>query len=451
MLIYSNFKKHANNHPNKIAIKKGLKSINYKKLDFITDFIASKLLAVLDSKTNDKVFIRQSDEILYIIYLISLSKINKTSILIDVDFNKNIYQNLYNKVKPKLVIDDNFNYNELINNMICNDFDYTHIDLECNMNSNNIFLGCLSSGSTGDAKLIYKNHNCWVKAFKHQSNIFKISKHDKLFLVGNLVYTANLNSAIHILYTGGTIVFSTSKFPKTWIKEIYSNKITSIFMVPSHYRLLVKSMHSENTYLKSLLSCGCKMDTTTLKSIIKLFPNAVFHEYYGASELGHVSYISADEILKKQDSVGIAFPDVEIHIKDSIISVTSPYISPLYGDTYSVSDIGYLKDGYLYLSGRLDNMINKAGYKIIPSKVESIILNSNIIEDICLFSVNDKVKHQKLCAFIVKSDKFSANTFKEYIKNNLPKNMIPQIIKYIDFIPLNSSGKPDIKLLSKNF
>ncbi|WFD12331.1 AMP-binding protein [Tepidibacter hydrothermalis] len=424
--------------------------MTYKKLDYITDFIAKKLLTILNSNNNDNVFIKQSDEIYSIIYLISLSKINKTSILVDVDFNENIYQNLYIKVKPKLVIGDHFNYNEIIDNMIYNGFDYDPIDFNVSVSRDNIFLGCLSSGSTGDAKIIFKNHNCWVKAFKHQSDIFKISKDDKLFLVGNLVYTANLNSAIHMLYTGGTVVFSTSKFPKTWIKEIYSNNITSIFMVPSHYRLLVNSMNDENIYMKSLLSCGCKMDIKTLKNIIKFFPNAVFHEYYGASELGHVSFISADKILEKQESVGIAFPDVKIHIEDSIISVTSPYISPMYPNTYSVSDMGYLKDDYLYLTGRLDNMINKAGYKIIPSKVESIILNSNIIEDICLFAVNDKVKYQKLCAFIVKSDNFNANVFKEYIKNNLPKNMIPQIIKYVDFIPLNSSGKPDVKFMSKN-
>ena len=450
MLIYSNLKKHANNQADKIALKKDTRNVTYKKLNFITDFIALKLLDVLDSKTNNKVFIKQSDEIYSIIYIISLSKINQTSILIDVDFNDNLYQNLYNKVNPKLVIDNNFNYNELINDVICNDFDCTPIDLKYNMNINNIFLGCLSSGSTGEAKLIYKDHYCWVKAFKHQSNIFKISKHDKLFLVGNLIYTANLNSCIHILHTGGTVVFSTSKFPKTWIKEIYSNKITSIFMVPSHYKLLIKSMQNENPYIKSLVSCGCKMDIKTLKSIIKAFPNAVFHEYYGASELGHVSYISSDKILEKHDSVGIAFPEVEIKIKNSIISVTSPYISPMYPNTYSVSDTGYLEDDYLYLTGRLDNMINKAGYKIIPSKVESIILNSNLIEDICLFAINDKIKYQKLCAFIVKSEKFNYDMFKKYIKDNLPKNMIPQIIKYVDLIPLNSSGKPDINLMSKS-
>ncbi|CAH2214361.1 AMP-binding protein [Tepidibacter aestuarii] len=449
MLIYSNLRKFANLQPNKIAIKKGLKIINYKKLDFITDFIAKKFLTVLDSNNNNNVFIKQFDEIYSIIYLISLSKINQTSILVDIDFNENIYQNLYNKVKPKLVIDDTFNYNEIIDNIIYNNFDYIPIDLNFNLNSDNIFLGCLSSGSTGDAKLIFKNHNCWVKAFKHQSDIFKISKDDKLFLVGNLVYTANLNSAIHMIYTGGSVVFSTSKFPKTWIKEIYSNKITYIFMVPSHYKLLIKSMKNENVYITSLLSCGCKMDIKTLKNIIKLFPNSVFHEYYGASELGHVSYISSNQILEKQDSVGIAFPEVQIHIKDSIVSVTSPYISPMYPDTYSVLDTGYLKDGYLYLTGRLDNMINKAGYKIIPSKVESIILNSYFVEDVCLFSVHDNIKNQKLCAFIVKSEQFNYIKFKQYLKNNLAKNTIPQIIKYVDSIPLNASGKPDIKFMTK--
>ncbi|EET86533.1 putative AMP-binding protein [Clostridium carboxidivorans P7] len=306
----------------------------------------------------------------------------------------------------------------------------------------------MSSGTTGHNKIIWRDHSSWSSAFKYQSEVFNISSSDVLFIVGSLSYTGNLNSTIHMLNEGGSIVFSKSIYPGIWIKEIQQNNVTSIFMVPARYRILLKELKNDLEGVNSILSAGDKLDCETVYLLKKRFPNASICEYYGASELGHISYINFRE-SNITDSVGKAFPQVKLWLKDGIIWVESPYIAPDFKPRSSVYDLGKIdEEGNLYILGRKNNTINKGGVKILPYNIEKVLdSNPDVLKSV-VYGVKDPIKGEEICAVVVpKTDIVTVESIKNYCRNNLESYMQPKKIKIVKDLKLNSSGKIDRKAL----
>ena len=250
------------------------------------------------------------------------------------------------------------------------------------------------------------------------------------------MYTANLNSALHILSEGGTVVFSERLHPRGWIGEIEQNNVTSIFMVPSHYRILVKNMKAPLYEIRSILSTGEKMDKETAVALIKLFPNANICEYYGASELGHVSYINAKEIIRG-NSVGKAFPGVSFWIEDESVWVKSPYLAPEFRPKATVGDLGKLDEqGNLYILGRKNDTINKGGIKLSPLKIEKVLRKHPQILQVMVFGIKHPIKGEQVSAVIVK--KYPELTYEKVVafcRIHLPLHACPQRIKFVESIP----------------
>lgn len=437
MLIYEDIQNNAIKYENKICMVQGNKSMTFREIALSIEHIGKKLASIWNP--GEKIIIKYSDPMKQILYLLALSKAGLSSVLVDNNIQLEIMNNIIKKVKPNYVIDDKFILPSELRKLptVLNE---------------NIFLGALSSGTTGDHKVIWRDHKSWTSAFKAQSETFSINATDTLFLSGPLVYTANLNSALHILNEGGTVVFSERLHPRSWISEIEQNNVTSIFMVPSHYRILVKNMKSPLCNIKSIVSSGEKLDKKTATELIKLFPNANISEYYGASELGHVSFINAEEIIKG-NGVGKAFPGVDFWIEDGVVWVASPYLAPDFRPKATVGDLGKLdEEGNLYILGRINDFINKGGIKLSPMEIEEVLHNHPGISKAIVFGIKHPVKGEQVAAVIVKKDpELTYESVVEYCINHMAHHACPQKIKFVENIPSNASGKNSRKLLSEWF
>ena len=240
-----------------------------------------------------------------------------------------------------------------------------------------------------------------------------------------------------MLYEGGTVVIAANSFPQTWLREIIQHKVSSIFMVPANYRTLLRIVKTPLPQIKSLVSAGAKIDINTVRRLMDVFPQAQLCEYYGASELGHVSFSRREDLLKFPNSVGKAFPGVRLWTEDNFIWVESPYIAPAYKPEATVGDLGKLdEDGYLYLLGREHNAINKGGVKISAEYVEQILNLCPGIAESAVKGINDSIRGQKVAAWIVKSDpSLKAKDVKAYCRENLPKHFCPQKCFFIKELP----------------
>lgn len=309
-----------------------------------------------------------------------------------------------------------------------------------------LFLGVLTSGSTGIPKIIWKDYQAWFNAFEHQSEVFGIKEKDKVMVVDALGYSANLNTVLHTLWTGATIVFTSLQDARHWPELVENETVSSVFLVPSHYRLLPYTGKFPN--VKSLVSAGEKLDTQLALKLMRLFPNANLTEYYGAAELGHISYIQNQDIISRPTSVGTVFPGVSISIKDEKIWVSSPYVSPEYRSKSTVLDIGFIdSDGYLCVLGREGRMYNRRGLNIFAEEIENAAKNHPLVLEAVLIESSRKSAHLDL--LIVCERPISQVELKDFLLRNLPKEKLPNRIVFTESIPRSPSGKIDFKVLSK--
>lgn len=308
------------------------------------------------------------------------------------------------------------------------------------------FIGILSSGTTGDPKIIWKTNDNWERAFKHQSEVFGLNKKDRVFVLDAISYSANLNAALHALWLGATVVFGKLKEARHWKIQLIEQGISSFFLVPSHCRLLTKNgIHNSN--LRSIVTAGEKLDVLTAKTLMELFPEAVLTEYYGAAELGHISYHQNREIIRFPHAVGKAFPEVFIQIMDERVKVKSPYVSAEYKTNGTVNDLGYFEEDRLILKGRAGRVFNRRAINIYAQEIENAARESGIAIQAALVQLNN----QRLQLYFIsnRADRDNEKGLTIFLNEYLPASKRPNRVVELKELPHSEAGKVDFKALSK--
>ena len=121
---------------------------------------------------------------------------------------------------------------------------------------------------------------------------------------------------------------------------------------------------------------------------------------------------------------------------------------------FRTGDQGYFdKDGYLKISGRLKEIINKGGEKISPLEVDNILMDHPNIEQAVCFGYEDKMLGEDIAtAIIIKEGmQCTEDDIKIYANEKLAKFKIPKKIFFVNEIPKGATGKLQRNTLAKKF
>jgi len=431
MLIYENLHALSQVQGDKICLIHRHLQLTYQDFSQQVEVLAYKMATQI--KKGDKVLVKFASPVSQLLYFFGIVKAGGACVLVDPSTSDEVCAELVKKHSIDLYINEGFQVPMTVASVLPD------------IDQDTIFLGALSSGSTGTPKLIWRDHRSWTSAFSVQSRVFNLSTSDTLYLVGSLVYTANLNACLHLLSEGGTVVIASNTLPRTWLAQMQEYHVSAIFMVPTHYKLLLKVMKEPLLLIGSAVTAGAKIDVATVKSLIQSFPHAGIYEYYGASELGHVSYSTREDLLQHPETIGRAFPSVTISIEEGMIWVESPHLAPKYRPKATVEDLGKLgSDGYLHLLGRKHDLINTGGIKVIPREVEAILLECPGVAEVVVGGIDDPLRGQRVCAWVVKnSATLVAEDILDFCRKKIRHHYCPHTIVFIDEIPVNKNGKID--------
>ena len=114
------------------------------------------------------------------------------------------------------------------------------------------------------------------------------------------------------------------------------------------------------------------------------------------------------------------------------------------GEYIYTKDLGYIdEDGYVYMLGRKDDVINFGGVKISPEEIESQVIKSDIIRDCACIPMDDAVTGQapKLFIALEADAEYDAKAFKSFLTKVLDANKQPKVVEVIDQIPRTFNGK----------
>jgi acyl-CoA synthetase (AMP-forming)/AMP-acid ligase II/thioesterase domain-containing protein/acyl carrier protein len=111
---------------------------------------------------------------------------------------------------------------------------------------------------------------------------------------------------------------------------------------------------------------------------------------------------------------------------------------------FRTGDMGYLDDeGYLFLTGRKKEMINKGGRKIAPAEIDAVLLSHPGVRDAMAFRIPDPVLGEDIAVLVVKKDsRNSEEELRQFCLDHMVQYKVPCRICFVNEIPRNTLGKP---------
>lgn len=310
--------------------------------------------------------------------------------------------------------------------------------------------GVLTSGTTGRPKPLWRSESSWREFFDIQNNIFYINKDTKIFLHGSFSFTGVSNMVVAVLWSGGTVITTSSLRPIRWIQLIEKYHVDHIYALPTKLRLLVRHCKSKLDSINYIIGGSQVLDRQLMEQLELICPNMEFILYYGASELNYITYCTGKEWLDREGTVGRPFPSVKIAEQNGVIYVTTKHHIEGIPDTYTVNDCGYIdSDGYLMFHGRRGDVINKGGYKISIPEMELYLQSLQGVSEVAVITINDEIRGEDFIAYMVLEDNTKLSKIIECIHHERPSVEWPKAILEIPMIPLTECSKVDKRKLKE--
>jgi long-chain acyl-CoA synthetase len=180
---------------------------------------------------------------------------------------------------------------------------------------------------------------------------------------------------------------------------------------------------------------------------------------YGQTELGGevVGWSAADAREwgeTKLGSVGRPLPGIDVRISDNEVMVRTPTtaarkIDPAFLDRltddgwFHTGDLGWFDDdGFLWLDGRVSDMINRGGLKVFPGAVEDVLVAADGVLEAAVVGIPDERLGEVPWAFVVRgNDSVSEDGLVAWCRERLTPYRVPVRFVFIDRLPRNDVGK----------
>jgi len=339
-----------------------------------------------------------------------------------------------------------------------------------------------TSGTTSRPKIVpLSNKNIFASSINISSSL-DLGEKDHCLNIMPLFHIHGLIAVLASSMKVGASVCASSGFNALKFLDLAkSEKITWYSGVPTmHQAILMRADKNleiaKSLNLRFLRSSSASLPPAVFEKLNNVFECPVI-EAYGMTEATHqMTSNPLPPQKRKPGFVGIpAGPDVCIMNQDGKIlnqgeegevCIKGPNVTLGYENNpeanknsfsngwFRTGDQGYFdKDGYLKISGRLKEIINKGGEKISPLEVDNILMNHPFIEQAVCFGYTDSMLGEDIASAIIikQGENCSENDIKNYAKDKLAKFKIPKKIFFVNEIPKGATGKLQRNILAKNF
>ena len=336
----------------------------------------------------------------------------------------------------------------------------------------------LTSGSTGAPKGVVLTHdNAWsnlratVSAFRSDTSPTPLAREGKPpnLIANPLSHTAGVVRLLFALYVGRSVALL-RKFDGRATKRLLDRHgIDNLTINPAMLRILLDALEpGEDLGGVRYVSSGTAPLTPALREEFEARFGVPVLQAYGQTEaFGGISIESARDVLagkRRPGSVGRPLPGVELRlvaddgtdapagsegeIRVRSRSATSGYLgaeasSPLDADGWlRTGDIGRLdEDGYLYITGRLKNIIICGGFNVVPEEVEAALGADPAVRDAVVLGVPDDRLGEIPVALVEAAT--SADDVLAAVAPRLAPYKRPRRVFVVDALPRVPNGKID--------
>ena len=484
--IYEFLEISAEKYPDKIALKDETNSISYSKLLKNSKYVSNRLQKIISS--GQIVSLLSENSIDFVIIYFGILMAGGTVHIIPPNSSDTQILSQIQKVNPVIILCSETMKNKitrikhehiLISNMITESLyskvNHKLIEDQFNEVSSIIF----TSGTTSTPKGVKIKHKNIIFVVNNIIKIIGIKTDDVEINPLQLSHSFGLGCLHTIIAQGATaIIFRNSINLKVILDEAISNRATGFVGVPATFQSILDNYKEDfrkaGENFRYLLTNSAPMPKEQIKEILNLFPLTNFFTYYGLTEASRSTFLLFNSDITKIESVGKPAYDVEIKIvtndentnNESEIGevlIKGPNVIDEYwrdtGGKYKIKD-GWIKtgdlgffdnDGYLYLRGRKDDVINVSGEKVSPVEIELVIRQLDGIKDVGIIGMPDRVFGEIPVAYVVAKSTLKENEILYHCTKVLERYKIPQKIIFTDVLPKNEFGKIEKSVLREMY
>jgi len=311
-----------------------------------------------------------------------------------------------------------------------------------------------TSGTTGTPKLIEHSTASLTRTCKTD-----VSKGGQF--TWGLVYDpfrfAGLQVVLQAFFAGSVLVICDPQQDiRSIVRDLDEGGVNALSATPSFWRKLLMSGEAKKFSFRQITLGGEPADQSVLDALAGAFPGARIAHIYASTEVG----------------VGFSIKDGKAGFPSSYLDKTGPYphfaISPegtlliklqpssLFPDKEAVAyaDPGFVDSGDLveikgsrvYFLGRESGAINVGGNKVIPEQVETVIRAVPGVSEVLVKPKASGVMGQLVSAEVVLTEnvadkKVLKKDIVAHCKANLQSYQVPALIRFVDQIQVNTTGK----------
>ncbi|MEJ4111844.1 (2,3-dihydroxybenzoyl)adenylate synthase [Corynebacterium kroppenstedtii] len=336
----------------------------------------------------------------------------------------------------------------------------------------------LSGGTTGNPKLIPRLHADYEYSSRVAAEVCGLGHGDVMLIVlpvsHNFVQTSP--GLLGAMAVGATVVLAPDPSPSTGFGLLDSHGVTHVALVPAlllSWMNSVQAGESEHAALRTVWVGGAKLSRAVAVRVEGEL-GCSLQQVFGMAE-GLCNYtrlgddvevvvgtqgrpLSPEDEVRVVDDAGDPVPDgVEGHLQTrGPYTITGYYRAPEHNcrsfteDGFYISGDLVVRDarGYLTVTGRAKDIINRAGEKVAPESVENTLLAMPEVHDASVVGVPDDVLGEKIVAYVILRDDCGADcrpTPRQFVmrvrRSGIAAFAVPDEVRIVDEFPLTGVGK----------
>ena len=339
-----------------------------------------------------------------------------------------------------------------------------------------------TGGTTGAPKIVPRTHNSLITGIEYCSKSWEQSNQDINLIAGPVGHDLTFSKGfIGSIITLGKIIFLDSADDKNLCETIEKEKITSIIWVPTLAQRMLQyedlAKHDLSS-LKKMHSAGGASHPDLVKDVTEKLKMKFYNGYGGTEGMTTITRTTDDleticttvgrptcpyDTYKVIDKDGNELPpntQGELVLKGPGV-FTGYYNNPEENKEaftkdgfFRTGDVAKIDEkGYITLTGRIKEMINRGGESISATEIERLINRHPDVSAVAVIPMPDPFMGERVCAYIQPKagSQLSFDEIISFLKGQKASVLqLPERIEFIDVMPYTGAQKLDKRSLRED-
>jgi acyl-CoA synthetase (AMP-forming)/AMP-acid ligase II len=335
-----------------------------------------------------------------------------------------------------------------------------------------------TSGTTGEPKAALLRHRHLVSYVLSTVEFMSAGEEEATLVSVPPYHIAGMAAVLSSTYSGRRLVYLPQFDPDEWVRLAADQAVTHAMVVPTMLARLLDAMEQHDSrlpVLRHLSYGGGRMPVAVIERAMDWLPHVGFVNAYGLTEASStVAVLGPDDhrgahgsddpaVRARLGSVGRPLPTIELEIRDPFGGVLSPggtgeiyvrgeqiageYVdrSVLMADGwFPTNDAGHVDEaGFLFVEGRLDDVIVRGGENLSPGEIEDVLLQHPAVAEAGVTGVPDDQWGEVVAAAVVleRGANATERELQAWVKERLRSSRTPVFVDVRGALPYNETGK----------